>query len=819
MASVLPTMCVAAMMDGRITPIALAVIVRMLLLGLIKPAFVVRHTAAWSVATLALVIVMMEAARVRLASPVRLANAASPSVFFLSAYSDGAVVDCSQECSTFGKCITMHHAALDYGPDQGYGQKSAGGGFGPAYGNWEADSLMLCACDWGMFGPECQTRMCPRGFDPLATRSMYYREINVTTNATSQASGINGTFIMSFHGFSFEFNANATHFDEAECKAAWESLDNIEQVTCLRSTINAVGGATYNIQFLAWPAVPKQNNIFNHEGNPSLSAFSCDTSGVAVWPNGNALCHIEDAINTDVREYKFCSGRGTCDFSTGSCSCYANFEGVACSSSVAAGSESDVDILLLYATQGSFENTILKLDADANPSDSFNFLELVSGGTDTHMFTIEGDGDVTVAVGDVKVLTGELLLYSGLRIIDGGATILTGGIQVSAGGATVSEGGLKVVGNTQLLGHITASNGSYLFSSNASGYNDANVMEIRATHDAFAGAVLEVGAHRNLSDSFDLFRVAIDNGPLPREVFAITGQGRTMIKRGGLSVTGATALKAGGLLIEAGGITVNSGGLTVSNVGIASTGSITVTTGSITASSGTLTVAGIRSSGAITSTTSFSAAGLVSTASLTVSAGSITASGGTLTVAGIYSNGPITNANTFSAAGLTSTASLTVTAGSITASGGTLTVAGIASSAAITGTTTLYAHGIESTAAITSSTSLFANSITSTGSIAATSYTTTSDGRYKINVTSLRNRANRLLELNGVSFQWRDISGFDNETHFGFIAQEVESVFPEIVRENSLGVRSLQLEAIAPLLLEAFRALNQRVSVLEGELI
>mmetsp|Transcript_1048 Transcript_1048/g.3140 ORF Transcript_1048/g.3140 Transcript_1048/m.3140 type:complete len:151 (-) Transcript_1048:2425-2877(-) len=75
MASVLPTMCVAAMMDGRITPIALAVIVRMLLLGLIKPAFVVRHTAAWSVATLALVIVMMEAARVRLASPVRLANA------------------------------------------------------------------------------------------------------------------------------------------------------------------------------------------------------------------------------------------------------------------------------------------------------------------------------------------------------------------------------------------------------------------------------------------------------------------------------------------------------------------------------------------------------------------------------------------------------------------------------------------------------------------------------------------------------------------------------------------------------------------------
>lgn len=712
----------------------------------------------------------------------------------------------------------MYHAALDYGPDQDHDEMSAGDGLGPAYGNWEADSLMLCACDWGMFGPACQTRMCPKGFDPLASSSMYYREINVTTNSTSQISGINGTLIMSFHGSSFEFNANATHFDETECKAAWESLGNVEQVSCLRSAINAAGGATYNIQFLAWPAVPKQNNIFHHEGNPPLSAFSCDASGATAWPNGDALCHVEDIINTDVREYKFCSGRGTCDFSTGSCSCYSNFEGVACSSSVATVSESDMDILLLYATESSFQNTILKLNADANPTDSFNFIELVSGGAATHVFTIEGDGDVTIAVGDVKVLTGALFLYSGLRVVDGGATILTGGIQVSAGGATVSEGGLKVVGNTQLWGDITANNGTFLFSSNASGLNDANIMEVKATHDAFSGAVLEVGAHRNMSDSFDLFRVAVDNGPLPREVFSVTGQGRTTIKRGGLSVTGATAVKAGGLLIEAGGLTVISGGLTISNVGITSTGSITVITGSITASSGTLTVAGIRSSGAITSTTSFSAAGLTSTASLTVSAGSITASAGTLTVAGIYSNGPITTANMFSAAGLTSTASLTVTTGSITASSGTLTVAGIASSAAITGTTTLYAHGIESTAAITASTSLFANSITSTGSIAASSYTTTSDGRYKVNVTSLSRRANRLLELHGVSFRWRDDSGFDNETHFGFIAQEVENVFPEIVRESSLGIRSLQLEAIAPLLLEAFRALHRRVAFLEGKM-
>ena len=103
-------------------------------------------------------------------------------------------------------------------------------------------------------------------------------------------------------------------------------------------------------------------------------------------------------------------------------------------------------------------------------------------------------------------------------------------------------------------GDITASNGTYLFYSNVSGYDDANIMEIRATQDAFAGAVLEIGADRNMSDSFDLFRVTIDDGPLPREVFAVTGQGHTMIKRGGLTVTGPTVVKAGGLLIEAGGV-------------------------------------------------------------------------------------------------------------------------------------------------------------------------------------------------------------------------------------------------------------------------
>ena len=115
----------------------------------------------------------------------------------------------------------MYNAALDYGPDQTAGQVYSGDGFGPVYKNWEAEFLMMCICDWGTMGPECGTRMCPKGFDPLKTSAVFYREINVTTNATAVGAGLNGTFVMTFDGFSFEFDANATLFDDAACEVAW----------------------------------------------------------------------------------------------------------------------------------------------------------------------------------------------------------------------------------------------------------------------------------------------------------------------------------------------------------------------------------------------------------------------------------------------------------------------------------------------------------------------------------------------------------------------------------------------------------------------
>ena len=88
--------------------------------------------------------------------------------------------------------------------------------------------------------------------------------------------------------------------------------------------------------------------------------------------------------------------------------------------------------------------------------------------------------------------------------------------------------------------------------------------------------------------------------------------------------------------------------------------------------------------------------------------------------------------------------------------------------------------------------------VTVSGAIKATSFETTSDARLKQNITALSSeRLRNLLSVQGVSFQWRREQfperNFGNETMFGFLAQDVEKFFPEVVRRDADGWRRGQL--------------------------
>ncbi len=224
--------------------------------------------------------------------------------------------------------------------------------------------------------------LCPKGNDPLAAYENY-RTISITTSSTSGV--LAGYFELTFNGESFSFPANANNWDDAACKASFESLPNIKTVKCTRGVIKARASATFTIQFRAFPIIPQENSLFAHNGNPPISSFYCDP--YLITGAVGAACSVADVTIANIpgififikiellpyliknclkTEYSFCSNRGTCDFNTGICSCFAGFENSNCDSynggirQLKSGITSD--ILDVQAVFPEFTKNVLKID-------------------------------------------------------------------------------------------------------------------------------------------------------------------------------------------------------------------------------------------------------------------------------------------------------------------------------------------------------------------------------------------------------------------------------------------------------------------------
>jgi hypothetical protein len=104
------------------------------------------------------------------------------------------------------------------------------------------------------------------------------------------------------------------------------------------------------------------------------------------------------------------------------------------------------------------------------------------------------------------------------------------------------------------------------------------------------------------------------------------------------------------------------------------------------------------------------------------------------------------------------------------------------------------------------------------GTAFSSGWYTTSDSRYKINVSELGKVLPRVLKLRAVSFDWDKVSypdkNFPEEREYGFIAQEVEKEFPDLVRTDSEGYKSVMYDRFSALLLEAIKEQQQEIEVL-----
>ena len=104
------------------------------------------------------------------------------------------------------------------------------------------------------------------------------------------------------------------------------------------------------------------------------------------------------------------------------------------------------------------------------------------------------------------------------------------------------------------------------------------------------------------------------------------------------------------------------------------------------------------------------------------------------------------------------------------------------------------------------------------GNVLAAGYLYTSDRRFKKNIKTLEDPLEKILQLRGVSFDWRveefPERKFPKERTVGFIAQEVEQSTPEIVKTAGDGYKSVQYGNITSLLVEASKKLYSKIQEL-----
>ena len=113
--------------------------------------------------------------------------------------------------------------------------------------------------------------------------------------------------------------------------------------------------------------------------------------------------------------------------------------------------------------------------------------------------------------------------------------------------------------------------------------------------------------------------------------------------------------------------------------------------------------------------------------------------------------------------------------------------------------------------------------------VRATSFLTTSDARMKKNVASLNDLFEKLTDVNAVSY---NLSGgsqegkstfaakdsdtqnaivADDRLHFGFIAQEIKEIYPNLVVEDEEGLLAIDYAGFIPILVDAYKNLAEKL--------
>lgn len=97
-----------------------------------------------------------------------------------------------------------------------------------------------------------------------------------------------------------------------------------------------------------------------------------------------------------------------------------------------------------------------------------------------------------------------------------------------------------------------------------------------------------------------------------------------------------------------------------------------------------------------------------------------------------------------------------------------------------------------------------------------------SDARFKQNVAGIESPLDTILNLRGVTFDWKrddyPSMNFTAGRQLGFIAQEVEKVLPEIVRSNGNGYKTVAYSDLTPVLVEAIKQQQKQIAAQQRQI-
>ena len=105
------------------------------------------------------------------------------------------------------------------------------------------------------------------------------------------------------------------------------------------------------------------------------------------------------------------------------------------------------------------------------------------------------------------------------------------------------------------------------------------------------------------------------------------------------------------------------------------------------------------------------------------------------------------------------------------------------------------------------------SSVTFASIVSSGNITAYSDLKLKTEIHTIKNPLDMVTKLRGVNYKWLN----NGQPDIGVIAQEVEEVIPEIVKETDDGIKTVDYGRMVCVLIESIKELNAKVKILEGK--